>query len=258
MSHVERLRRHYFWQPDRMQKIIVIRVPHLDFDPMEHKGSLGSPSPEEIVHAFLKAIAEDIEAAKPDEHLKLWKQAALSVSFSFELMETDSDVYWKSVNLSEDLVTDYAEMSRSGLQKVIEIVNFKKNMKATMGNLSAEKVAQLYAENARVSENSEAMSDSMVDCCLTVYSRALKHEAIYKNIVKCEDRWGVGSPWHKVLKIHAVVTRARSLENITWVMNAIYDAMMRDLVKPDACSKRGLVGKRAAVASSISSWQRRT
>ena len=126
MHRVDKLRRHYFPKPDRFKKQITIRVPHKDFNPMEVKGSLKSPSPEEIVHAFLMGMSAAVKSDAPVEELQLWKQAALSVCLSFELMETNEQFYWTSVNLREDLVTDYAEMSRTGLQKIMEIVVFRK------------------------------------------------------------------------------------------------------------------------------------
>ena len=244
MTHVTKLHRHYFSTACRLRKTIIIRVPHTDFIPMECKGSLSSPSPEEYVHTFLMGMSEAVKSGAPTEELKAWRAAALTASFSFELMDTNEKFFWTSVNLREDLVTDYAEMSRTGLQKVMEIVTFKRNMKSTLGNLSAAKVAELYAANAKMSESSEAMSDSLVDQCLTVHNRVLKRADIYANIVQCETLWGVDSPWHKVGKMHAVLTRARSTENIQWVFESIYDALKRGFLKCEACSKRGLVGEK--------------
>lgn len=73
----------------------------------------------------LLAINRDIQEPKPREVLLAWRKAVLSVSFVFELMEEDMAAYWRSVSLREALITDHAQMSRTGMQKAIAIYNFK-------------------------------------------------------------------------------------------------------------------------------------
>ena len=77
------------------------------------------------MHALLLAIHRDIMAKKPSEELAKWKTSALSVTLSFELHEQADMFYWQAVNLREDLVTDDAEMSRTGLRRILDIANYK-------------------------------------------------------------------------------------------------------------------------------------
>ena len=94
MTHVRNLQKYHFSSPCRFKRPIVISVPDVGFCPLQHKGALRTPCPEEMVHAFLLAVADDILAKKTRQHLLQWRSAALNVVFQFELHQKNDMFYW--------------------------------------------------------------------------------------------------------------------------------------------------------------------
>ena len=80
---------------------------------MAHKGALRSPSPEEVIHAFLLAVHRDFKGNASDDVMKEWCKAVLSVTFNFKLHEKEDSFYWEAVNSREDLVTDFTDVVRT-------------------------------------------------------------------------------------------------------------------------------------------------
>ena len=73
MVRVKRLMNHYFKSPDRPRKPIIVSVPTRDYDPLAHRGALRSPSPEEVIHAFLLAVHRDFKGNASDDVMKEWR-----------------------------------------------------------------------------------------------------------------------------------------------------------------------------------------
>jgi len=152
-----------------------------------------------------------------------------------------------SVNFREELVTDYSEMSRTGLQNVLEMANFKVNAEALNGGeMSAQRVANACKERAKLSDHSEPITDTMVDRCLKVHARALQIPSVYESIVKCEEHFGVKSQWHWVSNMHCVIDSARSPKTIAWVFDCVSDGLTRGIYGVDSCTQRWLVGEKGS------------
>ena len=233
-----------FKSPDRPRKPIIVSVPTRDYDPLAHRGALRSPSPEEVIHAFLLAVHRDFKGNASDDVMKEWRKAALTVTFNFKLHEKEDSFYWEAVNSREDLVTDFTDMVRTGLQNVMEIISFKKSKETSCGKLTAKGVSDMYKANARISEHSEEIADNFVDNCLTVWNRALKLPNVFDIVNACDAEYGARSPWNGVIKLWVLVARARIEESITWCFESLKDKLDRKLLKPEDISKRTLVGEK--------------
>jgi len=80
---IDELRDQYFAGPSGFPKTIVIAVDSVQFNPLEHKGSLQRVSPGEIVYALLDAIRRDIDANKDNEYLLEWRRVLLTAAGLF-------------------------------------------------------------------------------------------------------------------------------------------------------------------------------
>lgn len=78
------------------------------FDPMAHKGSLLRVSPEEPIHAWLLAVSRDIDSQVDQSVLDQWLHSALTVTFHFEVLQSEDEKYFRAANLRE------ARRSRGG------------------------------------------------------------------------------------------------------------------------------------------------
>lgn len=79
----------------------MIAVGSKEFDPMSHRGSLLRVSPEEPIHAWVLAVARDIDAKVDRSVLDLWAHSALTTTFHFEVLESEDDKYYRAANLRE-------------------------------------------------------------------------------------------------------------------------------------------------------------
>ena len=103
-------------------------------------------SPEEPQHALLLKIAERIAASAPQTELMEWKRVLLSCPGRIAFFDTDDDVYFHLTNARVKALTSARAMAHKTSQIIIDIFDFKLRKEATLGTLSAAKIAEIYQE----------------------------------------------------------------------------------------------------------------
>jgi hypothetical protein len=244
MQRVMELAEHLYSQPGVFSGMVHIGVPR-DFNVLEHKGALCRVSPEELVHALVFAVASAISAKADDSTLQAYRRMMLSVTFRFEVLETEDQKYWRSCNLREELVAKHAAVRRTALQTIFEIMTFKTRWERVKGvTLKPHDIANLYKEQVKQSKDSEAISENMVRDCILVYQRALGVEGVRQCIDKLEERCGLKSPFNSTSKL--VTMAQRGQEDIAWLFESITDVVLRGMTTADALSLKALAPKASA------------
>jgi hypothetical protein len=82
---------------------IVIGAPSCDWDPTKTRGSWQRATAEELVHAYILAVARDVQLPKKKAGvLEEWRFHLLTCSFRFEIVATEEELFFKSARMRED------------------------------------------------------------------------------------------------------------------------------------------------------------
>ena len=158
---------------------MIIAVPDISYQPLQHVGAWQCVAPEEMKHAFVRAIARDILAGAETCVLEKWRHAALSCTAEFKILTSDDDVFFEAFNARERVAADYAGLSRTAYQRIFEIITFRARRIATTGMAIGPKtLAQAFNEHARLSSKSEEVSGEYIAAALNVHDKALKLQPV--------------------------------------------------------------------------------
>jgi hypothetical protein len=176
---VTNLANHWFPKaPDTMPFIIIVAA-HPGLKVLANSGELIRVSPPETVHAFLQSCAEACRTGANAVEMDKWRRAMHTVTFRFEVILTQNDLYWRAANLREMVVSEYRAVALTPVQRICQVIEFKAAQERKAGGrLSSEMVAKLFLENLKMSEDSEKLSKNLVDNILTVWARALSQPAV--------------------------------------------------------------------------------
>lgn len=69
--------------------------------------------------------------------------------------------YWTSLNLREQIVSSYEAMTRTALQRIFEIQQFKITREKALGaKMTPAALAKAFSENAKLAASSDAVTES--------------------------------------------------------------------------------------------------
>ena len=137
------------------------------FNAFEARGKLRTLSPEELPHACVLEIAASLEFPPEDWNEQHWRDVLLSTPMEFVRIKTSEEAYFMSVNLREGIGASYEAMFRSPVQRMYEIMGFKRDEEARVGSkLSAKAIGQRWREHTTLSAQSEKVTDYFVECCV--------------------------------------------------------------------------------------------
>ena len=202
----------------------------------------------------LKAIASacqaDVHPDEADRHTNIkqtWLQVFLSVPTKFRVLETESAKFFASVQARIDIDVERSAVSRKPYQWCMEVVMHRARMHRAIGGRippGAEAVAKDLKENLNLKgideeEDSsfEPLTKTFVDNCLTVYDRMLKHADCMKLVMR-RGRL----PWDKVNKLHLLITKAGSRENILFTLELIDDMLTSKVLSNGEVSGKAIKG----------------
>ena len=140
---VTNLTQHWFaTAPPKFPAVVTIAA-HNAMIVERHKGDLVRASAQEIVHAFVFCCHDAINQGMSDDELALWKRAMLTVTFDFELILTQEELYWRAANLREKVVSEFRAVALTPVQRVCQILEFKNSREKTHGRMSAKAGCQI-------------------------------------------------------------------------------------------------------------------
>ena len=130
-------------------------------------------------HAFIRAVARDLNAGAAACVVGRWRHAALSCMAEFKILTSDGDIYFEAFNVRERVVTDYAALSRTAHQRIFKIVICRFRKIATRGtSVGPKALAHAFNEHARLSSKSEDVSGDCIAAALHVHDKALRLQPV--------------------------------------------------------------------------------
>ncbi len=211
----------------------------------EQKGNLRMVSPQEIYHAFVLRVAQDIESGSyTDEEMNKHRTAILSCSVIFELLPTEDDQFFKATQLRANIKGMEDLCGRTTVQNIFDVVGFKKRKEKTGGGgVTAAQLLKEYKDHVRSASSSETFSESFFETALYVWEQALRVESIRDIVLAVEEKFQKKTPFDSVYKLEAFIQKGRTAPRIAWCFGYCNDILHEDGVTPGELSIPGLTGK---------------
>ena len=239
--------------PSHLPWMLVMRVPSPDYDILSHRGSLQRLSPEEAPRAVLFRCAADLASTGSEQDDPLaqhWLSVLLSVTFCFEVVPNESDMFWKAVNLRGQVSADYVAMRRTARQLVHELAGFKAMMegRAPGTTLTPKDVAAMFLEKSRVvKDGGEEFSPTFVQNALYVHDSVCTETEPIRVMEFMETKYGLQSCFNSITKLYEISKRSGDCDSRAWVFHGILDLIRDGKLSNDDVSKTLLVGNTHAV-----------
>ena len=168
---VETLVNFYFKVPAPFPLCVVVRVPTSAYDPSQTRGAWQNCSPDEMKHAFIRAIARDLGGG--DALLGRWRHMAMSVTAEFKVLESLLDVYFEALSARERAAVDFVGLGRSPYQQIWELMVFR-----SLTGIVASTVVTVHAKALAAAFNEKQLDRKLnydwVMAAINVYDKALK------------------------------------------------------------------------------------
>ena len=239
---VDEMQHKYFPSPKPMPHIITIAVPSLTYNPMEHMGELQRVSPNEPGDALLLAIADDVRAGAGKQRLEEWQKVILTVQFHFELLATDDEKFWRSQQLRENVLIDFTGVYPTAFQRIVTVVSYKAKKEAIGGKVSSKALAESWHNNVELSSKAEQLTDAAVENAVTVWNRMLCQTEVRAVIMAADEELGHNGPFDSINKLHVIVYKGKTKENIAWIVFTIWDLIKSGERVPTEFGTRVLSG----------------
>ena len=217
-------------------------------------------SPSEPIHALIFAASKAMAKVTAGSHdpvaagevIFKWKKILRSLPTTIRLISGESARFFASVQSRIDAVVEASAVGRQPCQWAAEIVLHRDRMWRQQGGRAppgAAKVAENLVANLNfkglsgstaVGSFSEKITTSFVDNCITVYDRLIQHAELIRLVLKYPNVWDTMN------KLHVLVYKAGSRQNIQWVLEMLDDLIANGLLKPEDISRRCLRGADSA------------
>ena len=262
-GRIDTLVQYSFLKPGPIPFDFVIRVPTADYDPLRHKGALQCVSPEEVKVAFMMALARDVLAeglADREAVLKGWKRAALSITATFKLLQTEDDVFFEAFNLREKLANDFQALARTTFQRIYEVAQFRARKLVSLGaSASHKRICDEFNNRAELAATSEPVNVDFIQKALAVHAQAFSLPAVLKAITTLESLCGKSSPYDALGKLNGIVRKAKEPAIIEWTFCTITDLVISGRCGAKDFPERWLLGEgpnaRGAVDTFIAKYK---
>ena len=229
----------FLWPKNQSKPMFLLKLLEVEAptDVPERPSALGMLSPEGYAHAALYAAARDLP-----EHKEEWEIVLRSVPFCFVAGAKNTWIH--SWNCRNQLTQEYESLSRSALQQATEISMLKKRMESDVGRTlqPAELVNQLKQFGLKKASSQDDLTTNLVQLATQVYEK-MKGPEMLGPILAMEEKFGTKSCFNSLSKLHLLATKAEPNRRV-WVMQGIYDWLVRSLLTNDEVTKNNLSGDR--------------
>ena len=225
--------------------------------PRASRYSDGRQGPEEPEHAFLLWMAACLEAEPTDTQLAKFRRLLLTIPMRFKVIASEEARLFAHVNLRETITGSHACMSRTATQRVYEVCQWRDRRMRIHGtqNATASKLAQLWNDQVHMARSSEPITEAFMAMSFRLWEQLLGHENCRKLILWAERTWGKNNPLDSVVKLEAVLTKAKgSVEHAEWLLGSIIFYVKCKYNIPGELSVRILTGKNAGNRGLLDMW----
>ena len=241
------------------------------------RGNLSRLSAEEGDFAFIMAVAERIQAGATEDELKLWRAMALKITIEFRIVKA-ADKGFAAINERRHFLMAYETLSRSCVQTIFGIVDWKYEYEKKHGELSDKEVAAAYNKGLVKMDGvqEDAVSDYFVEFGIRAYNRILSvpacHDLVMEdgflqgsssNIVSCcisvplqeENLRGKASIFNSISVLQALVEKCgKEPEHMLWTLRTMKDLVQCEFCHPKELHAKALSGKNTGHKGEIALW----
>jgi hypothetical protein len=225
--------------------------------PRASRYSDGRQGPEEPEHAFLLWMAACLEAEPTDTQIEKFRRLLLTIPMRFKVIASEEARLFAHANLRETITGSHACMSRTATQRVYEVCQWRDRRMRIHGtqNATASKLAQLWNEQVHMARSSEPITEAFMAMSFRLWEQLLSHENCRKLILWAERTWGKLNPLDSVVKLEAVLTKAKgSVEHAEWLLGSIIFYVKCKYNSHGELSVRNLTGKNAGNRGLLDMW----
>lgn len=217
-----------------------------EWDARVHKGNLRVISPEEILHAFVIRVAEDLERGTTTESLNIWQSCFLNTPMVFVPLESELSAYFTGVNQREDIGSKYENLYRTPVQRAYEITSFRRRRELERGQkVSVAELVSLWNQHVKMSNMADSKVDkNYIDVCCVVSDRLLSCAPIREVILECEELFQRRTPFDSIFKLEIIARRTSKAESrALWLVTGLKDLVQNADYSGGELSVRALSGK---------------
>ena len=165
---------------------------HRRLQPSQRLGAWQSVAPEEMKHAFLRAIARGIDASAETCVLERWRRTASNCTAELNILAGDG-IYF------EALTTRYAALSSTAYQHIFEIVYLPVSHERLGTSIGPKAFAQACNEHARLASKSEEVSGA---AALNAHDKASKLQPVIQAARAKNSPTASQTPSRPAAKLH--------------------------------------------------------
>lgn len=201
-------------------------------------GQLVILSPEELLMAFF----EEFKDHKGDEG---WEKAARSTRLTICSLDEEKDFLHMASNEREAISDSHTALGKTALQRIYELIYFKKKLQETMkGKVTPKVLAKEFNDHIQIAVSAEKVTDNVCDMALTVYARALSLPGV-KEVLRDQDEMRHDSVFNSMSKMQAIIEKAKTPEHIIWSFRLMAAWRQSGVLSldSDATSLRALQGR---------------
>ena len=111
----------------------------------------------------------------------------LCTTMQYKIAQSEDDMYWLGLQLREDVVVAHAALRRTTLQKIFDVLAYKKKIEAVSGPLSALKLSAKYHTNIKVAADSEQISCDFIDSACIIGTRVLSNIELRRMLLEADE-----------------------------------------------------------------------
>jgi hypothetical protein len=131
-----------------------------------------------------------------------------------EVIPSQEDQYWRSVNIRNSYIAAYEALARTCIQMIFEVAAFRQSMQSLRSTAFSN--SDLETEwNKHVadigSELQEKVSFNWIDSAMKVYDRLLTKPALYKIVHEMSELHGKSSCFNHLHTMEAIVMKTKNL-----------------------------------------------
>ena len=206
-----------------------------------YRGLLPRISPEEPVAALLKAIRAAFASGCDDTEKEGWKRVLLTIPTTFERITIKMDIFYRALNIREDMIKLAGAVKRSALAWILLIANYKMDQEKVHGKMGNQQLAALFNNHVSTAEETEAVTQNTVDNAMYAWNNCLTDPRNLELLLECERRPPLQNPIDSILNLSKLIRAAKNPENTTWALAHLADACLAGLLSRSDITSRNIV-----------------
>ena len=165
------------------------------------------------------AFAERLDGKLTKPQLKSWLEWSYDVQFKFVEATGRNSIFFAHCQERENIDIDALAMRTTTLMRIMQIQSFNAMQPVA---LAAAALHHEYKTHLRLSPGSEEVSKGFIDSANTIAARMLTLPGVQALLVQCDTCRD--SPLNRIAVLQAIVSKARTPDNIAYVVAGIVDA----------------------------------